>query len=103
MNAFISTAAVLLLTTAACLPNAAPMPPDASDATPPPPPAPGSPIAVACANMQTAGCPEGLAVNCAVAIAQTIDAGVTPINVSCLDKATTVSAVQACGIACKLP
>jgi hypothetical protein len=98
---------ILVFGSISCFPTTPPAPldggtiPDAPTAQMTPSPS----VDLICANMKTAGCPEGLSPTCVQTLANVVDGGLTPINTVCLSKstATTPSGVRACGILCVTP
>ena len=85
-------------------PAPAPTPAPTPAPAPTPVPAPGDAYDDACNNLQKIGCSDGKPSNCAASMRLADQTAVTrtPIKVSCLTTAKSVSAAKACGfVTCK--
>lgn len=86
-------------------PPAPPPPPPApkADAAPPSPPAPPSDqFQTACTNLTKLGCAEGKNKHCIDVLKHAVASTLTPVNVPCLEQASSKTTAAACGfVQCK--
>ena len=98
---FVATAG-FFMALAACPPHPVTPAPDADAVAPPAPtPPPPSVTQAACDTLKSLGCAEGAASNCAVTLEHMAEDRLTGLDPQCVASAKSVTAVRACGVACR--